>query len=493
LLFQNTEAYSPVNCAWPPPAARLRTDMQKSNRSSRNEALPSWVWPAALVVLVALMFWRCFLGDQILMSNDASLMTLKRAKAIFPEGMISGWDDAYWLGTPQVYPATPTWFLLYLMPAETYARLIYVFHIMAAAVLSFYWLRRMELCHFAAFFGSLVMALAGSYVTYILPGHIGKFEMTTFALLSLLCLTRGFQTAHWSDFAWAGVALGLSLQGAIDSGALMALLIAAWFLFNAGQRWLSVDDRTRRNWVMGFMLLMAMSAVAAFPIVRSLLGVGLVSNVPGTQEGDVSEQNWHWATQWSYPPGEVVDLFAPGYHGWKTQDPLGPYWGALGRNPQFDPFATPADLLKAANVNDGGQAAQLLQFWNFRFNSDFHGSATLLAVLLALVALFAREPRPADAEARSDWRDDWLRRHGPAIVFWTLVAVVVLVTSFGRFFPPPFRLLHSLPLFSSMRNPNKLLVLLTPALAALAAIGMDRLWRETEPPNAERGSRNAKR
>lgn len=427
------------------------------------------------------------------MSNDASLMTLKRAKAIFPGGLISGWDCIHWLGTPQAYPATPTWFLLYFMPVESFARLIYVFHVMAAALLSFYWLRRLDLSEFAAFFGSLVMTFAGSYLTYILPGHIGKFEMTTFAMLTLLCLTRALQTTRWSDFAWAGVALGLSLQGAIDSGALMALLIAAWFLFCAGRRWLEVDDHTRRNWVLGFMLLIVASAVVAFPIVRSLFGVGLVSDVPGTQEGDTSEQNWQWATQWSYPPSEVVDLFAPGYHGWKTQDPQAPYWGALGRNPPFDPYATPADLVKAANAANPAQASQLLQFWNFRFNGDFHGTVTLMAVLLAIVALFARETRPADTEPRPDWRDAWLRRHGPTIIFWAVLAAVVLVTSFGRFFPPPFRLLHSLPLFGSMRNPNKLLVLLTPALGALAAFGMDRLWRETEPPSVGRKSRSADR
>ncbi|MBI5684847.1 MAG: hypothetical protein HZC54_07185 [Verrucomicrobia bacterium] len=468
--------------------------MQKSNRiPSRNDGLPSWVWPVALVALVVLFFWRCLATDQILMSNDASLATLARAKAILPDGFLSGWEPVNWLGSAVNYPATPTWFLLYLMPVESFARLIYVIHALATSLLAFYWLRRLELSDFAAFFGSLVMTFAGSYLTYILPGHIGKFEMTTFAVLSLLCLTRALQTTHWLDFAWAGVALGLALDGAIDSGALMALLIAAWFLFDAGRRWLDVDDRTRRNWVLGFMLLMGLSAACALPIVTSFLRAGLVTNVPGGGEGDTGEQKWHWATQWSYPPSEVVDLFAPGYHGWKSNDPRAPYWGALGRNPQFDPYATPADLLKAANVTNPAQASQLLQFWNFRFNGDFHGTVTLVAILLALAALFARETQPADGEPRNDWRAAWHRRHGPMIIFWVAVVVVVLLASFGRFFPPPFRLLHSLPLFSSMRNPNKLLVLLTPALAVLAAIGIDRLWRETQPPETGRKAKSANR
>lgn len=467
--------------------------MAKDKRSSlRDDGLPTWIWPVLLLLLVAIFFGRCFTSNEILMSNDGSLAALSRVKAMLPAGFVNGWEPINWLGMQVVYPTTPTWILLYLMPLESFARLIYVIHIMAAALLSFYWLRRMELCNIAAFFGSLVMTFAGSYLTYILPGHLSKFEMTTFSMLALLCLTRGLQTARWSDFAWAGVAVGMMVQGAIDSGALMALLITVWFLFNAGRRWLSVDDSTRRAWVMGFMSLVAASGVIAFPIVRSMFTAGLATDVPGAQEGDATERNWQWATQWSYPPGEVVDLFAPGYHGWKSQDPRAPYWGSLGRNPQFDPYATPADLLKAANVTNPAQAGQILQFWNFRLNGDFHGSVTLLMILLALVALFARETPGSPEEAQPGWRDEWLRRHQAAIIFWALVAAVALLTSFGRHFPPPFRLLHSLPLFSSMRNPNKLMVIVTPALAVLAAIGMDRLWHETQPRGSNR-ARDAKR
>jgi hypothetical protein len=211
-------------------------------------------------------------------------------------------------------------------------------------------------------------------------------------------------------------------------------------------------------------------------------------------------------TQWSYPPSEVIDLFAPGYHGWKTHEAEAPYWGALGRLPQFDADPTPADVVKGAVLqsnpqneqvrsapagevmkavmsNNAGQISQLLMFWNFRLNSDFFGSVTLLAILLALVAVFV--PHEANAHPKSaDWRDQWRRRFTPVVLFWLAVAVIGLLISFGRHFPPPFRLVHSLPLFSSMRNPNKALVIVTPALAVLAAIGMDRLWRETEKRGA---------
>lgn len=462
-------AFQPAATPYCPP----KLSMPKANRKEQPERRPrSWPWTVALVALVVLFFWRCFTTDQILMSNDSSLSALVQTKALLPGGYISGWSPGFWLGMPTQVGATPTYFLLYFMSAESFARLIYVFHILALALIAFYWLRQMELSGFGAFFGALVMTFSGSYLTYILPGHLGKFEMTTFSTLSLLCLTRGVKTARWPDFAWAGVALGLALTGQPDTAALVALLIAAWFFLCIGRGWMAANDRRRRDWVLGFMLLMILSGLTAWPSVRGLVSSGAATSVPGGAE-ETSEQKWQWATQWSYPPREVIDLFAPGYHGWKSNDPRGPYRGALGRNPQFDPYPTPAELLKAANAQNPAQAQQLLTFWNFRLNSDFHGSATLMVILLALVALFAN----ADPS-------DWLQRRRPEIIFWLAILIVALLFSFGRHFPPPFKLLHSLPFFGSMRNPNKLLVVITPAIAVLAALGADRLWRETEAQKA---------
>jgi hypothetical protein len=179
----------------------------------------------------------------------------------------------------------------------------------------------------------------------------------------------------------------------------------------------------------------------------------------------------------------VVDLFAPGYHGWKTGDPKAPYWGALGRAAENYQFASPSDLVK--KVNNPPVASQFLQFWNFRLNSDFYGSVTLLLILLAVLAAFLPRNAPTLQDSKTppslDWRVQWFYSRRAEIMFWFAVAVVALLTSFGRHFPPLFQVLHSVPPFNSMRNPNKLLVILTPALAVLAALGADRLWRETEP------------
>ncbi len=450
---------------------------KKRNKPEFEPREPSWPWALALVALVALVFWKCFASDQLLMANDSPLSNFARAKRLLPENFIGHWDSNNWLGLPSMMQATPAFFLLCLLPAETFARWIYPIEIAMFAVLAFYWFRRMELINFAAFFGAMVMAFCGSYFSYILPGHISKFEMTTFAMLALLCVTRAAETARWSDFAWSGVALGLVIVAAVDQGALMALLLTVWFAFSVARRWARAEERLHRNWVLGFLLLVATSGVTALPMLRALAGAGLATDMPGASDaGDSGERAWNWATQWSYPPNEVVDLFAPGYHGWKTGDPRAPYWGALGRAAENYQFESPAGLIK--KVNNPGIASQLLQFWNFRLNSDFHGSTTLVAILLALAVLLARNGQPAGAD---DWRAQWLARRRPELIFWFVVAAFALLTSFGRHFPPLFQLLHSVPPFNSMRNPNKLTVILTPALAALAAIAMDRLWRETEP------------
>jgi len=458
--------------------------MEKAKRSAeKSDFTASWPWMLGLLFLVALVFWRCFFTGELLMANDSSLAGFMRNKRLIPEGFIDNWDSNNWLGLPSVVPAMPVWFVLWLLPAESFARWIYPLQIAAMALVSFIWLRRMQLCNYGAFFGSLVMTFSGPFFSYILPGHISKFEMSVLAVLALYCVTRAVQTARWSDFAWGGVAIGLAVVSAVDSGALMALLLAAWFFFSVARYWARAADQLRRTWVIGFVSLVMISGVTAMPTVRWLLGAGLSTAMPGAQEpAGASERLWDWATQWSYPPGEVVDLFAPGYHGWKSHDPKVPYWGALGRAAENYQFASPADLVK--KVNNPPMASQLFQFWNFRLNSDFYGTVTLLLVLLAVLAVFALPNTPtlqhSNTPPGSDWRAQWLDSHRPEFFFWLAVAVVALLTSFGRHFPPLFQLLHSVPPFNSMRNPNKLLVIITPALAALAALGADRLWRETE-------------
>ena len=507
LLFRRAEAYSRADLRATGRGV-LYTKMAKRDRNqSRSAGVPAWAWPVSLALLIVVFFWRAFLTDQILMAQDSSLAGFAEAKAAWPFGSTYYWSTHYWLGSPAAAAAdTPGFQLLRLLSAEAFARLIFPLHVLALTLFGFYWLRRMELNEFGAFFGALVMALAGSNLSYILPGHISKFEMTTLATLALWCVTRALQTARWPSFAWAGVALGLTVSAATDVGAFMALLLAAWVVFYVGSHWFKANETLRRQWAMGFTLLVALAGLTALPTLGGLARLGLATTMPGNEQGEGEMQRWHWATQWSYPPNEVIGLFVPGYHGWKTHDVEAPYWGALGRNPQFDASLTPADVvktvvlqgnpqneqlrsapavgvMKAAMSNNAGQLSQLLMFWNFRLNSDFSGSVTLLAILLALVAVFV--PHEADTGSKTaDWREQWRHRFVPVVLFWLAVAVVGLLISFGRHFPPPFRLLHSLPLFSSMRNPNKALVIVTPALAVLAAIGMDRLWRETEKRGA---------
>jgi hypothetical protein len=108
-------------------------------------------------------------------------------------------------------------------------------------------------------------------------------------------------------------------------------------------------------------------------------------------------------------------------------------------------------------------------FQNFKLENTYLGAIPLaLAVLAPLAALTA-------------WRR---RRHEPLlpvipedgarheIMFWSAVAMVTLLLSFGKYFPL-YYLFYQLPVVSSIRNPNKFLQVFQLAVAILAAYGFE--------------------
>ena len=198
-------------------------------------------------------------------------------------------------------------------------------------------------------------------------------------------------------------------------------------------------------------LILPMLLVCGLVAFRSLWA-GYATSIQGVAA--VSEDNpqakWEFCTQWSVPPDESIEFVAPGYMGWRSGEPEGPYWGRTGRS---------------AGWEQTGQG-----FMNFRLEGIYVGA---IPVALALFAVAA-----AVWGGRSDRRAE--------IFFWGGAAVLALLLAFGKFFPL-YALLYKLPVLNNIRNPNKFLHVFQVALGILAAYGLDTAvrWRgETRHPQA---------
>ncbi len=115
-------------------------------------------------------------------------------------------------------------------------------------------------------------------------------------------------------------------------------------------------------------------------------------------------------------------------------------------------------------LHGSGKTIYQLPYWgNYWHHNEAQFYLGLPAISLAIAgAIFA-------------WR-----RKDRIVVFWSLVAVVGIILSLGKYSGPIARLLFHVPLISHFRSPNRHWMEVTLAVAVLAGYAIDRLLRERE-------------
>lgn len=168
----------------------------------------------------------------------------------------------------------------------------------------------------------------------------------------------------------------------------------------------------------------------------------------GAQEKSSSgEDKWIFATNWSLPPAETLELIAPAYLGRQSGDPTSPYIGELGRSFNWS----------VKNPTGG--------FLNFRQHIVYIGAIPFAFAIFAILSIFWRKK-----EATSE-KDSVADPHTSEIIFWSVAALIALLLAYGRY-TPIYRLFYSLPYMSLLRAPVKMIRIVEFSTAALVAFGL---------------------
>jgi hypothetical protein len=170
------------------------------------------------------------------------------------------------------------------------------------------------------------------------------------------------------------------------------------------------------------------------------------------------ENKWEFATNWSLPPEEILEFFAPSVFGIQTGDPRAPYWGRLGRTLGWEKHHR--------------------GLMNLRQHTVYLGVIQLVFALFAVAAVFwrwmnrdAKRPEP-DEGANSREGRPWGRERRAQVLFWAGAFVLSIMFALGRYFPI-YRLFFMLPYASSIRCPVKFLHLSEVSLCVLMAFGFE--------------------
>jgi len=403
-----------------------------------------------LLLLLVVTFLGALAGSQVLFTTDDPLGLLHQWKVALPESWRANWvpDTLVGIGVGQASFA-PHSVLLWVLPLNLFANWIYAIYSLAAGMFFFLFLREKKLSSLASVFGALVYAYGSISFSLVYSGHLGKFGCFAWFAATLWALARAFNRPNaWSWRIAAGGFLGLTVSEQPDVAILFVWLFVAYLAFRVWR----VPDLKFEQKAGRFVGLLALSGVISGLIAANVVLSQYRTQVQGVVEvsKEKKREAFGWATQWSYPPEETLELIAPGFFGFRVHDPTAPYWGRTGRSPEHD--------------------ERKQGFARFKLDTSYLGIVPMfLAVAITVHA----------------WRRKYAQALSPPLQielkFWSIVAVVALLLAFGKFFLP-YYLFYSIPKMNIIRNPNKFMHLFAVAIALLSAHGVHHLLERREKP-----------
>lgn len=396
---------------------------------------------AAVFAVLALLFFRSFLPGWVLAANDAQMGMICSDAAKLPGTLWGLWMDLEWVGIE--YPGAPpdfsqvlgslapsgVWLAKFLVPAAL------LFLGLSAGVMARSLGFGLPVCVLTGIAAAL-NANAVSYACWGLPAKAMTLGCILLALATLNASFTGWRA--WMRFPMAGFFTGLAVMEGGDVGAILSLYVGVFALWEAAtQPGLSAPVAARR--LMQIAILVLCAGWMAFHTVSTLVRTSIIGVSGMDSASQSTAQRWDFATALSLPLDETIRIVVPGIQGYRMDTPGGgAYWGRVG----FDGSVE-------HRFNGGGEYAGIG------------------VVLVGLIAVgFALSPGAAGLSSRSR----------KSILFWGALALVSLLVAYGRN-APFYRVVFSLPYFSTIRGPMKFLHGMHLCWWILFAYGVDILIR----------------
>ncbi len=426
--------------------------------------------PMLLAIVLTLLFWRSFLPGYVHFSNDGPLGQQMSAWSRLPQAFFGSWSDLNDIGgNTGSYPLGLGALIRWLLGPVGYAKFLAPIALFILGLGAWTFFRRLKLSPLAATLGALAATLNsrffGTACWGVAPQQIA-IGMDFFALALVVSNTPETPARiRWTRLALAGLAVGINVMEASDIGAIFSLFIAIFVFFRSvagenGSAW----GKAGRG--IGHVAMIALFAgFIAFQTVVSLVGTQIEGVVGTGQDTESKARNWNFATEWSYPKIETLGLFVPGVFGYKYDTPNdmmeflqnsyqgGVYWGLVGCDLSWDSYF--------ANGEKGTPGQGILRFAG---EQDYAGILVVLVALWTIAQLLRRQNSVfAGTQRRFIW-------------FWAVVLTVSLLLAWGRF-APFYKFLYMLPYFSTIRNPEKFVLVFSWAIVILFAYGVHALNR----------------
>ncbi len=408
----------------------------------------------ALLVVLGILFHGSFRSGHILFSKDTPLGYLMSECHRLPDRFIGCWQDLNLIGYAEGYTMGGISFALgTLLKPLWFAKFYAPLGILILGLGAWLFFRQMGLAPAACLLGGLAAALNSGFFSVACWGVVQHTLAVGMTFMALAVLGDSSSRQGWLRVVLAGFAVGMGIAEGMDLGGLFSLLVAAFVLYQA---WIAEGPRAKN--VAAGVTRLALAALCALLVAAHPIWVMIANNVKGVagagQDAISKAERWDFATQWSLPKSEILSLIVPGLFGYRADSPAGGnYWGAVGRSGAWDKY-----------LADGSQGPPP-EGW-----IRYSGGGSYAGVLVVVLAFWAGAQSLRRNHSVFSFRQRcWLW-------FWIGVSVLSLPLALGKY-APFYKLLYALPYVSTVRNPVKLLYLVSFALVVLFAYGIDGLWR----------------
>jgi len=409
---------------------------------------------ALLLGVLSLLFYRVYLPDHTLFSNDGPLGRLISDCHKLPDRFTGCWSDLNSIGgSGGQAPTGISIGLQYLLKPIWFSKLYALLSLTILGLGAWCFFTQLRLAPVACILGGLAAALNSCFFSVAAWGVAAQAIDAGMFFFAMAALADPAAPRRWWRVVLAGLIVGMGVVEGSDVGAIYSIFIA---LFIGYQAWLGGGSIGQRlvTGASRLVVVVIFAVYIAAQAISSLVGTSIEGVVGTSQDAETKAARWDWATQWSLPVEESAGLMVPGLFGYRMDTTGGgSYWGRVGEDPAVARFL--------ANGRQGKVPRGFMRY---------SGGGFYAGVLVLLVGFWA------GAQALRGKFSCFTAAQRPWLWFWLVVALVSLLLSFGRY-APFYQFIYALPYFSTIRNPIKFINLVSVALIVLFGYGLDGIWR----------------
>ena len=398
----------------------------------KNSLNDKWSWLTILMffLILASITFRCtWPSDTAFSASDLNFGRLAAMKNALPESLIGNFGSNQIIGSSG-HNLSLFKILLFLIPLELFANLIYPFILILGSI-SMVWFLRIWGCGWiSAVFGALVSFWFNS-ILLASAGHAYKMEVLAFSVLSLALIEKSIRSINLRrSFIFSllsGLSIGIMMIEQQDVALIAGLFIVPYLVFRLIQKKVKIKN-------LG-VILIPMILISFSLSGHTILNSYEKNIIDASVIQEDENQKWNYITQWSMVPNELSDLIALGWSGWNSSHPTEPYWGSIGQSPGY------------MQTGKG--------FLNFRLDNSYIGIIPFGFAILAFFYL-------------------WKSENKGLMLFWLISAILALLLALGKY-SFLYEWFYKLPIVSNIRAPIKFLDNMQLAIGILSGLSVNAL------------------